>query len=136
MNSLLFLLAVAIAGTTNATKVLFPAGLNFNTIARRCAGIVGCVSVALSSPHQDARAIPALEAATRAMISKTERVVEDRDISSLPESGKKRKALALCKEYSSRNDAGYSSASSCTETVMRGDYNNILNGVSAGKLPD
>lgn len=50
-----------------------------------------------SSIGFEARAIDALDAATREMFRKSEKVVIDRTFDALPESAKKRRALALCK---------------------------------------
>jgi hypothetical protein len=129
MNALRILLVAAAAIKIYGMRV-FP-GVRLDAFTRKCVGIVGCATLTFASPYEDAKAIPALEAATRAMTEKKERVVEERDVSSLPEASKKRKALALCKESSARRAAGYSSASSCTEAVMQGKYNDILNGVPA-----
>mmetsp|Transcript_7969 Transcript_7969/g.8121 ORF Transcript_7969/g.8121 Transcript_7969/m.8121 type:complete len:216 (-) Transcript_7969:210-857(-) len=53
----------------------------------------------------------------------TEKAYDD-----LAPAAKKRKALSLCKDSSTRDSAGYSSASECTSAVLSGNYDTILLG--------
>lgn len=65
----------------------------------------------------------ALEAATKAMLAKKEKSLEDdRNFDSLPDGAKKRRALSMCKEADLRKGAGYNSASACNEAVLSGNY--------------
>ena len=87
---------------------------------------VSVLTVAAPGNMVQAR-IDAFESATKAMTETRGKQSEDRDVSSLSPAAKKRRALLLCKESSSRKASGYDSASQCTNEVLSGNYDRILN---------
>lgn len=76
-------------------------------------------------PPSAAVAIDAFDAATRAMLEKKEKVVVTQEFNSLNPTAQKRKALALCKVSSTRENAGFSSANDCTKAVILGNFDII-----------
>lgn len=55
------------------------------------------------------------------------------DLSDLPLAAKKRRALAACKKPSTRKFAGMGSESRCTESVMAGSYDRLIEALEYGK---
>lgn len=55
------------------------------------------------------------------------------DLSDLPLAAKKRRALAACKKPSTRKFAGMGSESKCTESVMAGSYDRLIEALEYGK---
>lgn len=105
-------------------------GLKFQ-FARKCLGIAGaCASISFSAPAPS-NAIPAFEGAMTAMTMTREKTVVERDFEALPEGAKKRKALIACKDSTARSEAGYSSASQCSNAVLQGNYESIMKGAAA-----
>lgn len=49
-----------------------------------------------------------------------------------PEAVKKRKALAMCKDSSALSSSGYTSASQCSNAVLQGNYESIMEGAAKG----
>jgi hypothetical protein len=78
--------------------------------------------------------IPAIEAATQAMLEKKERLVQERDVDKLPPAAKKRKAIALCKDSQALKSAGYLTTAKCIGDAIEGNYDKIL-GSSSTILP-
>ena len=110
-------------------------GVRFQTVLKKGCAFGGALFLPFADFKQPptAHAIPALEAATRAMTEKKEKTEEvDREFNSLPEGAKKRYALGLCKDSSARKAGGYDSSQECTEAVFQGNYKNIVEGVSSG----
>lgn len=70
--------------------------------------------------------IGALDAASKAMFDKKERIVEDREFSELPAAAKKRKAVSFCKDDRVLKAAGYQTAASCTSDAIDGNYDRII----------
>mmetsp|Transcript_27501 Transcript_27501/g.46314 ORF Transcript_27501/g.46314 Transcript_27501/m.46314 type:complete len:236 (+) Transcript_27501:20-727(+) len=65
----------------------------------------------------------ALTAAQRAMTEKKDKgEAQDRPFNELNEAGKKRTAIAMCKEDPKRKAAGFPSSAACTEAVMKGNF--------------
>ena len=75
---------------------------------------------------------PSVASSTQTKVSSTpkEKVL---DLSSLPPAAKKRRALAACKKSDTRKFAQAGSESKCTEKVLQGDYNSIINALEYGK---
>ena len=112
-----------------ATVLLASQAAVFNGVRFQNALKKGCAfGGALFLPFADfqpppAQAIPALEAATRAMTEKKEKTEEaDREFNSLPEGAKKRYALALCKDSSARRAGGYDSSQVCSLLISEHAY--------------
>lgn len=89
------------------------------------AGLV--FSACTTQPTSAIAGIDALDSATRAMMDTRKRTFEEKDVESLSPSAKKRKALAICKETSSRRATGYSTVAECTSAVLEGNYDSVLN---------
>jgi hypothetical protein len=90
-TALLLLCSINLSASWNikvARKWLVTSGMAVATL-----GLPGSI---MGFPSE-ARAIDALDAATREMFRKSDKVVIDRAFEALPESAKKRRALALCK---------------------------------------
>lgn len=66
--------------------------------------------------------IDAFDGAAKAMLSTKEKPQEEVSFDQLSDAGKKRKALALCKDGSKSKAAGYKSSAACTESVLNGNY--------------
>ena len=99
-------------------------GVRFQTVLKKGCAFGGALFLPFADFKQPptAHAIPALEAATRAMTEKKEKTEEvDREFNSLPEGAKKRYALGLCKDSSARKAGGYDSSQECTEGNPRQD---------------
>lgn len=94
-----------------------------NTLTRWLAKSV-IVSTLLTTGLENSvhASIDAFDGAARAMAYKKERTVQDRAFDELPLAAKKRKALALCKDSTSRKAAGYYSGSECTNDVIVGNF--------------
>ena len=85
-----------------------------------------------------AQAIPAFDAATRAMTEKKEKTEEvDREFNSLPEGAKKRYALALCKDSTARRAGGYDSTQECTTQTISTNSKSLItqHNISLTNLP-
>lgn len=104
-------------------------GIRFQTLRKGIAFAGAAVIPFMDFQPPNANAIPALEAATRAMTDKKEKDdSKGRDFATMPDGAKKRYALTLCKDNNARSLAGYSSAATCTEAVFAGNYKNIVEG--------
>ncbi|CAK9253211.1 unnamed protein product [Sphagnum jensenii] len=55
------------------------------------------------------------------------------DLSDLPLPAKKRRALAACKKSETRKFARMGSESKCTERVLQGDYESLIEALEYGK---
>lgn len=55
------------------------------------------------------------------------------DLSGVAPAAKKRRALAACKKPDTRKFARAGSESKCTESVMKGDYDNIIEALEYGR---
>ena len=65
--------------------------------------------------------------------SSSDKLVKLLDLSDLPLAAKKRRALAACKKPSTRKFAGMGSESKCTESVMAGSYDRLIEALEYGK---
>ena len=55
------------------------------------------------------------------------------DLSDLPVAAKKRRALAACKKTATRKFAGMGSETKCSESVMKGNYEPLLEALEYGQ---
>jgi len=105
-------------------------GMKFK-FARKCISVGVCASISFSAPIPS-QAMDAFDGAMSSMLMKKEKSVVERNFDALPEAVKKRKALAMCKDSSALSASGYNSASQCSNAVLQGSYESIMEGAAKG----
>ena len=102
--------------TTTATSAVLPTKQSA-TVASPTKSTVAVISPVKSSVS----ASPSVSVPKP--VTKATKVV---DLSNLPAAAKKRRALGACKKPDIRKSAGMGSESKCTESVMNGDINRLI----------
>jgi hypothetical protein len=89
--------------------------------------------VSASSTKASIRASSSSSTKSADPASTKENLVKVTDLSDLPLASKKRRAIAACKKPSTRKFAGMGSESKCTENVMGGNYERLIEALEYGK---